>query len=1041
MKPYTRILSLLALTLALAPLVVGAAEIAPPQAPPDARSENLPALIREAEKGVFFIRVLDAGGKPISMGTGFLVDQKGSLLTSLHVVRPSTAEASSAEVLGVDGKTHAVKGIALSDESLDLALLQLESPPEGGVPMVLGGDQPPERGAYVLVLGHPQGFRFVSTNGIVSGVDKTSDLPQSFRDSDCVRTGPDVVWLQTSAAVSPGNSGGPMLDASGKAIGIIQWMARGSGMNFALHIAPVKALLTRPRKLVSVQDFSRPETELREIVVKFKTDYPRYLNFGADFNDRRGNNPNTPTTPPIHPAEACVPELLSLAEANPGSDLEYRALETLMMIACGRGCPEAIADDVKKASRKLLSGSLDQRRILTIIRNRPTPTLSAAMDFLRGLVEKSSDAEVRALAAYSLAYTIDLNIPDEAARQDALKFAKLASECPTDVMLGREPLATAAHLLVEKLTKSVVGCSAPELTDTDREGMPFNLVDLRGRHVVVAFWNKQGDFFNSTAQSLTEMTKRYSGAPLAIVGVCLGNGSSSLSNNRNSEATPWKSIDDSEDDRLRKAWHITAVPTYFLLDPKGQIIGRYCDVPAHTMLLNSRTTSMFSYSSSGSFGSNALNARSALTKAIEGIPAIAEPRRKLMAQVTAGAWITSPGWDGAAASERTVFFREDGSTSVKWIYNWELRPPNGIHLHLVSRTSGCTDVEIDLETGKARVTAPAALTARTLKLRDFPFTEAPDTAITRGVRELLIAQEWNWYAGSNPGSQPAYMKFRFKPDGTTTSSMLTAWEATANGQVRVYLNDGRYWIFDLNQETKIARSNLAASQIKDLKAFSAGVLTPDTTIVPMEKPDIIARPETATDAQVDLSKHYNGSFTAGWIPSNAWSKKEDKNLTQLKPGITTLGETAFDIRGVVQLSSRRLIDVSDFPQQMSGIAIGAKAGQLHFLHACGWAATPGTVIGHYLVRYTDDTTEKIPLAYGKNIRDWVGNPKNLTEPALAEATEVWKDTNAYVSRDGAHLRLAKFTWKNPKPDTEIRSLDFVSAMTDAAPFLMAITRD
>jgi S1-C subfamily serine protease len=1045
MQTNLKMTQLLAFALAVAPVTGRAVETTPPPAPSGARNENLPGLIREAEKGVFFLRVLDARGKPIATGTGFLVDDQGSLLTSLHVIRPSTVPASSAEAIGVDGKTHAVKGVTASDESLDLAVLKLEQMPEGAVPVPLAADLPPERGSYVLVLGHPQGFRFVSTDGIVSAVNKTSELPQSFRDSDCVHTGPDVVWLQTSAAISPGNSGGPMLDSTGKAIGIIQWMARGPGMNFALHIAPVRALLARPSALVSVADFARPEADLREIVGKFKTDYPRFINGIPSGSGMPGIRPPPPAAPPPHPAEACVPKLLALAEANPGIDLEYRALETLMMIACGRGCPAAVADDVRKAADHLIADFRDQRRILTIIRNRPTPTLPEALGFLRGLAEKSSEAEVRGLAAFALAFALDVNPGDGPAREESLKFARLAAHCAPEIMAGNEPLATIAGKLVDKLTHCAVGCAAPELAGTDRAGKPFKLADVFGQHVVVAFWNKRGDFFDNTSQTLDEITKKYTGAPLAVVGVGLRDSNFSSTINSEPKETPWKFITDGEEDPLRKAWHITAVPTFFLLDPQGLIIGRFSDVPAHTMFLGNGTTSMFSYSSSGSFGSNlsAGNSKIDLTKAIEQIPAIAEPRRKMMSLVTAGPWIAPSGWDSTGSGERTVFFREDGSTNVKWIANWELRPPAGLHLHLLPRSTGCTEMEVDFATGEARVKSPPSLVSRTLKLRDFPFDPAPETAAVRSARECLLAEEWSWYAAGNPGAQPAYMKFRLKPDGTTNNSMLTAWEVTPDGQVRTYLYDGRYWAFDLDIEKKSARSNPAASQIKDSKAFAVGSVAPDTT--PEAEtgavPPMIPRPQNAKDAQIDLSKYYNGSFKTGWLPTNAWSRMEDKNLTRLEPGLSTMGGIDFDIRGVVQVSGTRLKDAPDFPQQVAGIAIGAKAGQLHFLHACAWSASPGTMIGHYLVRYADDSTEEIPLLYGANIRDWVGKASTVAEPALTEATEVWKDTNAYVAKDGDHLRLAKFTWKNPKPDTGIRSIDLVSAMTGSAPFLFAITRE
>ena len=88
MNAPSKILSLLALALLAGPLAAGTAETPQAPVPPDARNATLPGLIREAEKGVFFIRVMDSGGKPMAMGTGFLVDRKGSVLTSLHVMRP-----------------------------------------------------------------------------------------------------------------------------------------------------------------------------------------------------------------------------------------------------------------------------------------------------------------------------------------------------------------------------------------------------------------------------------------------------------------------------------------------------------------------------------------------------------------------------------------------------------------------------------------------------------------------------------------------------------------------------------------------------------------------------------------------------------------------------------------------------------------------------------------------------------------------------------------------------------------------------------------
>jgi hypothetical protein len=104
------------------------------------RIENLPEMISTAEKGVFFIRVLNAQGQPVSMGTGFLTDTNGSLLTALHVLRPPAfygRRATTIEALDASGLSFPVKGVKAEDESLDIVLLPLGEIPKNGLPLTV----------------------------------------------------------------------------------------------------------------------------------------------------------------------------------------------------------------------------------------------------------------------------------------------------------------------------------------------------------------------------------------------------------------------------------------------------------------------------------------------------------------------------------------------------------------------------------------------------------------------------------------------------------------------------------------------------------------------------------------------------------------------------------------------------------------------------------------------------------------------------------------------------------------------------------------
>jgi hypothetical protein len=87
-----------------------------------------------------------------------------------------------------------------------------------------------------------------------------------------------------------------------------------------------------------------------------------------------------------------------------------------------------------------------------------------------------------------------------------------------------------------------------------------------------------------------------------------------------------------------------------------------------------------------------------------------------------------------------------------------------------------------------------------------------------------------------------------------------------------------------------------------------------------------------------------------------------------------------------------------------------------------------------VVRYRDGQTQEIVLRYGEDLCGWWGGPV----ASLPERTRiVWLGTNAY----GAACRLFKNTWSNPRPDAEIQSIDFRSAMIRVAPFVIAITAE
>lgn len=210
---------------------------------------------------------------------------------------------------------------------------------------------------------------------------------------------------------------------------------------------------------------------------------------------------------------------------------------------------------------------------------------------------------------------------------------------------------------------------------------------------------------------------------------------------------------------------------------------------------------------------------------------------------------------------------------------------------------------------------------------------------------------------------------------------------------------------------------------------------------PPEKTD--ARPQSeiperspeAGSAQIDLGGFYNAALQDSWHQGNM----ENNTLGDLPSGVQTFNEVQFDVRGLVQLAGRAQIAESRarFPESVEGIPVGRRAVALNFLHGAGWKAPLDTTIGRYLVHYASGARRTVLLVYGRDVRDWWTDTSEIVGDELQVA---WTGEN-HSSPGGPELRLYQTRWENPLPEEEITSIDFISTMSDSAPFLIGITAE
>ena len=159
------------------------------------------------------------------LGSGVVANDDGGILTAAHVV----SGADTIHVAFADG-TETTATVASSDEASDIATLIPADLPETIVPATLGGTV--EVGGSVVAIGNPLGLAASASAGVVSGLDRRADTAD----------GTFAGLIQFDAAVNPGSSGGPLLDAGGHVVGIVVSIADPgkdrafAGIGFAVPI-------------------------------------------------------------------------------------------------------------------------------------------------------------------------------------------------------------------------------------------------------------------------------------------------------------------------------------------------------------------------------------------------------------------------------------------------------------------------------------------------------------------------------------------------------------------------------------------------------------------------------------------------------------------------------------------------------------------------------------------------------------------------------------------------------------------------------------
>ena len=210
-----------------------------PSTVPPARELSAEDLFKLASPSVVLIEVFNEQGVKTGTASGFVANESGAIITNYHVIRG----AYSANAHFQDGSTIPVQGVVGSDPYRDVAILRVNL---GAKPLNLGDSERVQVGDKVIAIGSPLALQNTLSDGLVSGI----------------RNG----VIQTSTPISPGSSGGPLLNIHGEVVGIaVAGIMTAENLNFAVPINWAKSYLQNS-EITSLADLAKQNTVAMDLL-------------------------------------------------------------------------------------------------------------------------------------------------------------------------------------------------------------------------------------------------------------------------------------------------------------------------------------------------------------------------------------------------------------------------------------------------------------------------------------------------------------------------------------------------------------------------------------------------------------------------------------------------------------------------------------------------------------------------------------------------------------------------------------------------------
>ena len=188
--------------------------------------EPLPDLIKRVKRAVVVVTTYDCRGNPLLRGNGFFIESN-RFITNRHVL----GGACQAQIKTFDGRTYPVEGVVAADERRDLILLQVSAPSSQTATLAVEKSMP-RVGEEIIVVSNPRGSSWSVSRGATSSIWDFQGIGEV---------------IQFEASISPGCSGGPLVNRQGRVVGVVVMQVSSSDeLNFAVPAERIKEFRLGP---------------------------------------------------------------------------------------------------------------------------------------------------------------------------------------------------------------------------------------------------------------------------------------------------------------------------------------------------------------------------------------------------------------------------------------------------------------------------------------------------------------------------------------------------------------------------------------------------------------------------------------------------------------------------------------------------------------------------------------------------------------------------------------------------------------------------